>query len=54
MDQPAAPITAALSPPLPRCEIQIRAVSLVMQYGPERLWDWRTVGSVRLPAPAPV
>jgi len=27
------------------CQIQISTVSLVIQHGPERLWDWRTVGA---------
>jgi hypothetical protein len=34
------------------CQIQISTVSLIIQHGPERLWDWHTVGTVRLPAPA--
>jgi len=50
--KPAAPIIAALGPQLPGREIQVSAVNLVIQNGPERLWDWHTVGTVRLPAPA--
>ncbi len=49
--QAAQPIIAALGPRLPGREIHINAVSLVIQHGPERLWDWQTVGTVRLPAP---
>ena len=47
-----APIMAALGPQQRECQVQITTVSLVIQHGPERLWDWRTVGAVRLPAPA--
>jgi 2'-5' RNA ligase len=51
-DQAMAPIIAALGPQQRKCRIQITTVSLVIQHGPERLWDWRTVGAVHLPAPA--
>jgi 2'-5' RNA ligase len=44
----AAPIIAALGKELPRCEVTIDKVSLVMQRGPERLWDWQPVGVARL------
>lgn len=50
--QPAQPIIAALGPRMASREIHVSAVSLVIQHGPERLWDWQTVGTVRLPAPA--
>ena len=51
-DQAMAPIVAALEPQQRQWQIQIRTVSLVIQRGPERLWDWRTIGAVRLPTPA--
>jgi hypothetical protein len=51
-DQAMAPIITALGPQHQECQVQIAAVSLVIQHGPERLWDWRTVGAVHLPAPA--
>jgi 2'-5' RNA ligase len=51
-DQATAPIITALGPQPRECQIQVSAVSLVIQRGPERFWDWRTVGAVRLPAPA--
>lgn len=51
-EQAMAPIIAALGPQQRECQVQITTVSLVIQHGPERLWDWRTVGAVRLPAPA--
>jgi 2'-5' RNA ligase len=47
-DQPMAPIIAALATQQRECRIQITTVSLVVQHGPERLWDWRTVGTVQL------
>ena len=47
-----APIIAALGPQQRQCQIQISAVSLITQHGPERLWDWRTVGAVHLAEPA--
>jgi hypothetical protein len=33
---------------LPACRIDISAVSLVIQDGPERAWNWTTVGTIRL------
>lgn len=50
--QPAAPIIDALGLQLPHRDIQISALSLVIQRGPERDWNWATIGTVRLPAPA--
>jgi 2'-5' RNA ligase len=50
-EQAMAPIIATLGPQPRECQIQISTVSLVIQHGPERLWDWRTVGAVYLPAP---
>lgn len=46
--QPAGPIIAALGMELPPCEVSIESLSLVVQRGPERLWDWHHVGTVRL------
>ena len=48
--QPAAPLIAALGENLPGCEIQISALSLVIQHGPELSWDWSTAATVRLAA----
>jgi 2'-5' RNA ligase len=50
--QPAAPIIEALGLQLPSRGIQVSALSLVIQRGPERDWDWTTIGTIRLPAPA--
>lgn len=49
-DQAMVPITTALGPQQQECLVQIATVSLVIQHGPERFWDWHTVGAVRLPA----
>jgi len=46
--QPAAPVIAALGRYLPAVEVQISEVSLVIQHGPERRWDWEPVATVRL------
>jgi 2'-5' RNA ligase len=46
--QPAEPIIAALGRSLPMTEITVDALSLVVQRGAERLWDWHPVGTVSL------
>ena len=46
--QPMAPIAVALGREVPGCDIIVRAVSLVIQWGPERLWNWQPVGTVTL------
>jgi 2'-5' RNA ligase len=50
--QPAAPLIAALGENLPRCEVQMSALSLIIQRGPERLWDWTTVATIPFAADA--
>jgi hypothetical protein len=45
--QPAEPIVSALGHELPGCEVQISAVSLVIQRGPERHWDWDPMATAR-------
>jgi 2'-5' RNA ligase len=47
-DQPAGPVIAALGRDLPERQFQVSALSLVIQQGPERLWDWHPVATVRL------
>jgi 2'-5' RNA ligase len=49
-NQPAAPLIAALGESLPGCEVQISALSLIIQRGPERRWDWTTVATIPLAA----
>ena len=46
--QPMAPIAGALGREVPRCDITVRAVSLVIQWGPERHWNWQPVGTAHL------
>jgi 2'-5' RNA ligase len=50
--QPAMPIIPALGKQLPARQIDIDAVSLVIQDGPERAWNWTTVRTIRLHATA--
>jgi 2'-5' RNA ligase len=49
-NQPARPIIDALGLELPSRMIQVSALSLVIQHGPERDWNWTIVGTIRLPA----
>ena len=48
--QPMAPIATALGRDVPSCDITVSAVSLVIQWGPERLWNWQPVGTANLGA----
>ena len=48
--QPMAPIATALGREVQRCDIIVRAVSLVIQWGPERHWNWQPVGTASLGA----
>ncbi|WP_028934242.1 2'-5' RNA ligase family protein [Pseudonocardia spinosispora] len=45
-NQPAAPIIDALGTSIPAHRFVVEAVTLVVQWGPERRWDWEPVGSV--------
>jgi 2'-5' RNA ligase len=47
-EQPAAPVIAELGRAIPGCEVTIDRLSLVVQNGPEQLWDWQVAGTVRL------
>ncbi|WP_021596228.1 2'-5' RNA ligase family protein [Actinomadura welshii] len=47
-EQPAEPLITALGRELPTSEFTINAVTLVVQQGPERLWDWHPVGQAPL------
>jgi 2'-5' RNA ligase len=51
--QPTAPIIAALGTDLPACQVSIQSLSLVVQRGPERLWDWHHIGTAHLRSPDP-
>jgi 2'-5' RNA ligase len=46
--QPMAPIAVALGHEIPRCDITVRGVSLVIQWGPERHWNWQLAGTASL------
>jgi 2'-5' RNA ligase len=46
--QPADPIITALGATVPVSRAVIDTVSLIVQWGPERLWDWEQVGAVQL------
>ncbi len=48
--QPAGPIIAALGHEVPGSSIQISAVSIVIQQGPERRWDWHPAATVHFAA----
>jgi hypothetical protein len=48
--QPAGPLIAELGKSLPPCEVQISALNLIIQRGPERRWDWSTAATIRLAA----
>jgi 2'-5' RNA ligase len=49
-EQPAAPVIAELGKAIPACEVTIDRLSLVVQNGPEQLWDWRVAGTARIGA----
>lgn len=51
-EQPAQPIIKALGTQLPEREIHVQALSLVIQDGPERQWNWTVVGTAILRGPA--
>jgi 2'-5' RNA ligase len=48
VQQPTAPVIAELGKTLPASEVTISEMSLVIQDGPEELWNWRVAGSARL------
>lgn len=46
--QPAGPIIEALGHQLQRCDARISTLSLVIQRGAERSWDWRPIAAIHL------
>jgi 2'-5' RNA ligase len=46
--QPAGPIISALGRQLPAVTVRVESLSLVIQRGAERLWDWHQVGNAQL------
>ena len=49
-NQPAQPIIDLLGRRLPEREISVRRLSLVIQDGPEREWNWTTVSTIHIGA----
>jgi 2'-5' RNA ligase len=47
-DQPAQPIISALGKACPNLQFTVEELTLVVQWGKERLWDWEPVGTVKL------
>jgi 2'-5' RNA ligase len=47
-EQSAAPVIAELGKAVPGCEVTIDQLSLVVQNGPEQLWDWQVAGTAHL------
>jgi 2'-5' RNA ligase len=47
-DQPAQPLINSLGLQLPSRDIQISSLSLVVQHGPERSWDWEIIDTIHL------
>ncbi|WP_405088858.1 2'-5' RNA ligase family protein [Microbispora sp. NBC_01389] len=50
--QPAEPVIAALGRHLPDCKVTIDHISLVLQDGPEYLWNWHPCAEAPLGTPA--
>jgi 2'-5' RNA ligase len=51
--QPTRPIIAALGKELPKCQVSIDNLSLVVQQGAEQRWNWSPAGAVSLPGSPP-
>ncbi|GAB3156183.1 hypothetical protein GCM10027161_62470 [Microbispora hainanensis] len=45
-EQPAEPVITALGRHLPDCDVTIDHISLVLQDGPEHLWNWHPLADV--------
>jgi 2'-5' RNA ligase len=50
--QPAGPIIAALGRELSSCQVTLSRIDLVVQEGPERLWNWRSIAEVPFRGPS--
>jgi hypothetical protein len=44
-EQPASPIVSGLGKSVHQRSVLINSVTLVIQWGPERRWDWEAVGT---------
>jgi 2'-5' RNA ligase len=49
--QEAAPIIESLGKQIPGRDITINSISLVIQKGPERIWDWHPIAKFQLGSP---
>jgi 2'-5' RNA ligase len=47
-DKPTGPIFSALGQSVQKREIFVDSLSLVVQWGPERHWDWEPIGTAHL------
>jgi hypothetical protein len=47
-EQQAEPIISSLGKAVNARQVEIQSMNLVIQWGPERLWDWESVGTVSL------
>ena len=47
-NQPAGPIIADLGRSVPRHELVVDALMLVVQWGAERSWNWEQIGTIQL------
>lgn len=47
-EQPAGPVFSALGKSIRERHLHIDSLALVIQWGPERHWDWEPVGTARL------
>lgn len=52
-DQPAQPIIEALGKELPKCQVPVDNLTLVLQQEAESLWNWSPAGAVSLPGSPP-
>lgn len=50
VEQPAKPIISTLGETFDDRKVVIDSVSLVIQWGPDRLWNWEQIGTVQLKA----
>jgi hypothetical protein len=47
----SGPIVAALGRELPSCQVTLSRIDLVVQEGPERLWNWRSIAEIPFGGP---
>lgn len=47
-EQPAEPILSALGTGVQERQVLVNSLTLVVQWGPERLWNWEPIGTARM------